>query len=124
MAKHPNLIEFVVSGDPEQAKAAVEEALTNKRHTPRTVTWQDAWNGEAQRASVHYSMLIKGQADDRVKLGVRLMTKEPGQTLVQIEKLEVGGAAKMVTTSAFKRYLNELSAKFQAEGVLVSSQAT
>jgi hypothetical protein len=120
----PKNIDFVVNGDPARARATAEQALVARGFA---VKWQDDWTGIAERGS-KTGNLVAGALAQYLKVGVRLMSGEPGNTIVRIEKLSTGwmggaiGASR--TTKNFTSLQTELSTTFDAAGVLVSVQTS
>jgi hypothetical protein len=112
-------IDFQVTGDPVTARATVEEALVARKFQ---VTWSDEWTGTAERGSKVANAIV-GALAQYFKVGVRLMSAQPGQTTVRIERLSSGwmggaiGASR--TTKNFAALRAQLEATFSAAGVLM-----
>ena len=123
MASSKN-IDFVVTGDPGRARATAEQALVSRKFR---VEWHDDWTGTAERGS-KTGNLLAGALAQYFKVGVRLMTGQPGQTVVRVEKQSSGwmggaiGASR--TTKNFESLKDELATVFSGAGVLVSVQTS
>jgi hypothetical protein len=111
-------VDFVVTGDPLAARAAAEQALVERKFE---VAWQDEWTGTAVRGSKALN-IVAGAFAQYFKVGVRLMTAGPGETIVRIERESSGwtggaiGAAR--TTKNLNSLRGELQATFANAGVL------
>ena len=113
-------IDFVVSGDPQAARATVERALGERKFR---ITWQDDWSGVAERGSKVANFMV-GTFAQYFKVGVQLTSAGPGETTVRIERQSSGmmggaiGASRVRTNMASLH--DELDATFRAAGVLQS----
>jgi hypothetical protein len=112
-------VAFKVTGDPTTAREAVERALTDRKFKIR---WRDDWSGVAERGNkVAYGFL--GAFAQHFKVGVRLMSDGPAQTVVRIERLSsgwVGGAFGVSrTTKNMYSLKSDLEATFLTAGVLL-----
>src|ERR1700722_18896417 len=111
-------IDFLVTGDPAMARATAEQALVSHKFR---LSWNDEWTAVAERGS-KTANLIAGALAQYFKVGVRLMSAEPGATTVRIERLTSGwrggaiGATR--TKNNFNSLRSELEATFSAAGVL------
>jgi hypothetical protein len=111
-------IDFVVTGDPGTAKATAERALVERKFH---LTWQDEWSGTAERGN-KVANVVAGALAQYFKVGVRIMSAQPGETTVRIERQSSGwmggaiGAAR--TTKNMNALRHELEATFGAAGVL------
>jgi hypothetical protein len=111
-------IDFVVTGDPGMARATAERALVERRFT---VTWNDDWTGTAERGN-KVANALAGALAQYFKVGLRLMSTQPGETIVRVERQSSGwmggaiGAARTNKNMAALR--QELEATFGSAGVL------
>jgi hypothetical protein len=116
-------VDFVVTGDPVAARATAEQALVARKFG---VTWHDDWTATAERGS-KVANVLAGAAAQYFKVGVRLMSAEPGETTVRIERQSSGwmggaiGAAR--TTKNMDTLRAELEATFAGAGVLRGTSA-
>ncbi len=74
-------IDFFVTGDSASARAAVEDALLEQQFH---LTWQDDWTATAERGSKVENYLLGGMVK-YLKIGVRIMSAQDGQSVVQLE---------------------------------------
>jgi hypothetical protein len=111
-------IDFLVTGDPGAARATAERALVERKFA---VTWQDEWSGTAERGS-KVANVVAGALAQYFKVGIRIMSAQPGETTVRLERQSSGwmggaiGAAR--TTNNMNAIREELEATFNAAGVL------
>ena len=111
-------IDFLVVGDPVRARATIEEALVARKFK---VNWIDEWTAIAERGS-KVANALAGALAQYFKVGVRLMSDQPGETTVRIERQSSGwmggaiGASR--TTKNLKALRGELEATFSSAGVL------
>jgi hypothetical protein len=110
--------DFLVVGDPVRARATIEEALVARKFR---VAWSDDWTASAERGS-KLANAIAGALAQYFKVGVRLMSAEPGETTVRIERQSSGwmggaiGASR--TTKNMTALRTELETTFSSAGVL------
>jgi hypothetical protein len=110
--------DFLVVGDPVRARATIEEALVARKFR---VAWSDDWTASAERGS-KVANAIAGALAQYFKVGVRLMSAEPGETTVRIERQSSGwmggaiGASR--TTKNMTALRTELETTFSSAGVL------
>jgi hypothetical protein len=110
--------DFLVVGDPVKARATIEEALVARKFK---VKWSDDWTATAERGS-KLANAIAGAFAQYFKVGVRLMSAEPGETTVRIERQSSGlmggaiGASR--TTKNMTALRTELESTFSGAGVL------
>lgn len=120
----PSIADFTVVGDPRRAGATVAQALTERRYT---IDWQDEWTGTAKFGSLTGNIMI-GVFAPYFKVGIRLMSAAPGQTVVRIEKQASGWAgglwSALRANKNFTGLVRELEADFAVAGVLVSVRQT
>jgi hypothetical protein len=111
-------VDFLVAGDPVAARVTVEQALVARQFR---VEWQDDWTATAERGSKGMNFAV-GAFAQYFKVGVRLVSAQPGQTIVHIERQSsgmMGGAFGMVRVRRNLTALRaELEAIFGAAGVL------
>ncbi|HEX3540314.1 MAG TPA: hypothetical protein VHT75_07695 [Acidimicrobiales bacterium] len=111
-------IDFVVTGDPGMARATAERALVERRFT---VTWNDDWTGTAERGN-KVANALAGALAQYFKVGLRLMSTQPGETTVRVERQSsgwMGGAIGAARTNKNMTALRqELEATFGTAGVL------
>lgn len=111
-------IDFLVIGDPAAARATAEQALLARNFR---VVWHDDWTATAERGSQFANALL-GAFAQYFRVGVRLMSADPGETTVRMEQQTIGmlgGAIGMSRTRKNMATLRtELEATFQAAGVL------
>jgi hypothetical protein len=111
-------IDFVVTGDPGSARATSERALIERKFK---VTWQDEWSGTAERGS-KVANALAGALAQYFKVGVRLMSTNPGETVVRIERQSSGWMGGAIGASRTTKNLTalrlELASTFEAAGVL------
>ena len=111
-------IDFVVSGDPQTARATVERALGDRKFR---ITWQDDWSGVAERGSKFANFMV-GAFAQYFKVGVQLMSAGPGETTVRIERQSSGMMGGAIGASRVRNNMaslhDELDATFRAAGVL------
>jgi len=111
-------IDFLVVGDPVRARATIEEELVARKFK---VKWIDDWTAVAERGS-KVANALAGALAQYFKVGVRLMSEQPGETTVRIERQSSGwmggaiGASR--TTKNLKTLRSELEATFSSAGVL------
>ena len=111
--------EFVLSGDPQRAKATVQEALQSRKFN---VAWNDEWTGVAERGN-KVANAVLGAAAQYFKVGVAVRSGFDGNSVVRLDRLSSGwmggaiGAAR--TTKNLNALREELGATFQGAGVLV-----
>jgi hypothetical protein len=111
-------IDFLVTGDPASARSAVEQALVVRKFR---VAWSDDWTAVAERGS-KVANALAGAAAQYFKVGVRIMSAQPGETTVRIERQSSGwmggaiGASR--TTKNMTALRTELEATFSGAGVL------
>ena len=111
-------IDFLVVGDPAIARATIEAELVARKFK---VAWTDDWTGVAERGS-KVANALAGALAQYFKVGVRLMSEQPGETTVRIERQSSGwmggfiGAARTNKNLAALR--TDLEATFSAAGVL------
>jgi hypothetical protein len=117
-------VEFVLTSDASQAKAAtVDELEANKFR----LTWADEANGLAERGSKLWNA-VAGAAAQYFKVGVRVAPGADGQSTVRLEQLSSGwlggaiGAAR--TRRNLARLRDDLASTFSKAGVLVSVTET
>jgi hypothetical protein len=110
--------DFLVVGDPVRARATIEDALVARKFK---VAWSDDWTASAERGS-KVANAIAGALAQYFKVGVRLMSSEPGETTVRIERQSsgwIGGAiGASRTTKNMTALRTELEATFSGAGVL------
>jgi hypothetical protein len=110
--------DFLVVGDPVRARATIEEALVARKFK---VAWSDDWNAVAERGS-KVANALAGAFAQYFKVGVHLMSAEPGETTVRIERQSSGmmggaiGASR--TTKNLTALRTDLETTFSAAGVL------
>jgi hypothetical protein len=110
--------DFLVVGDPVRARATIEEALVARKFR---VAWSDDWTASAERGS-KVANAIAGALAQYFKVGVLLMSAEPGETTVRIERQSSGwmggaiGASR--TTKNMTALRTELETTFSSAGVL------
>jgi hypothetical protein len=118
----PGYIDFVVTGDPARAKATAEQALVSRKFR---VSWDDDWTATAERGN-KVANAVAGAAAQYFKVGVRVMSSDAGHSIVRIERQSTGWMGGAIGASRTKKNLSslkdELSATFEAAGVLVSVQ--
>jgi hypothetical protein len=111
-------IDFLVVGDPAIARATIEAELVARKFK---VAWSDDWTAVAERGS-KVANALAGALAQYFKVGVRLMSEQPGETTVRIERQSSGwmggaiGAARTNKNLAALR--TDLEATFSAAGVL------
>jgi hypothetical protein len=111
-------IDFLVTGDPASARSAVEQALVVRKFR---VAWSDDWTAVAERGS-KVANALAGAAAQYFKVGVRIMSAQPGETTVRIERQSSGwmggaiGASR--TTKNMTALRTELESTFSGAGVL------
>ena len=112
--------DFEVLGDPATARATAERALTDRKFK---VNWNDEWSGTAERGN-KVANVLAGFLAQYFKVGVKVMSGTPGQTVVRIERQSSGFAGGAVgaarTTKNMQSLTKELEATFKAAGVLVN----
>ena len=112
-------IDFKVTGDPTMARATAERALTERKFK---ITWTDDWSGVAERGNKVANAIV-GALAQYFKVGLRLMSEGPAETVVRIERLSSGWAGGVIgasrTNRNFANLKSELEATFGAAGVLV-----
>lgn len=110
--------DFLVTGDPAAARATAEQALVARNFK---VAWNDDWTATAERGS-KVANALAGAFAQYFKIGVRLMTTEPGETMIRIESQSsgaMGGAIGMARTRKnFAALRTELESTFNSAGVL------
>jgi hypothetical protein len=110
--------DFLVIGDPVRARATIEEALVARKFK---VKWSDDWTATAERGS-KVANALAGALAQYFKVGVHLMSDQPGETTVRIERQSSGwlggaiGASR--TTKNLKALRTELETTFSSAGVL------
>jgi hypothetical protein len=113
-------IDFLVTGDPAAARATAQKALEARKFE---VTWHDEWTATAERGTKTANLLI-GAFAQYFKVGLRLMSTEPGETTVRIERQSsgwMGGAISVARTNKNLASLRgELESTFAGAGVLRS----
>ena len=115
-------VEFVLTGDPERAKATAIQALESRKFR---LAWSDEWTGVAERGN-KIANAIFGALAQYFKVGVRVMSGDAGQAIVRLDRLSRGmmggaiGAAR--TTKNFNALRVELEAAFGAANVLVATR--
>jgi hypothetical protein len=111
-------IDFLVTGDPGLARATAEQALVTRKFR---VAWNDDWTATAERGS-KVAGALAGALAQYFKVGVRLMSAQPGETTVRIERQSsgwMGGAIGAARTNKNMTALRtQLEATFSAAGVL------
>jgi hypothetical protein len=111
-------VDFLVMGDPVAARATAEQALVANGFR---LTWHDAWTATAERGSVTGNFFA-GALAQYFRVGVILMTAQPGTTTVRIERENSGAMGGVVGMMRVRRNLSalcaQLQATFQAAGVL------
>ena len=112
-------IDFKVTGDPAMARATAERALNDRKFK---VSWTDDWSGVAERGN-KVANVIAGALAQYFKVGLRLMSDGPEQTIVRVERLSSGWAGGAIgasrTTRNFSSLRSELEATFAGAGVLI-----
>lgn len=113
-----NYVDFLVTGDPAAARATAEQALVARKFS---VTWHDERTATAERGTKTANLLI-GAFGQYFKVGVRLMSTQPGETTVRIERQSsgwMGGAIGVARTNKNLASLRgELESTFAGAGVL------
>ena len=111
-------IDFLVVGDPATARATAIRALEERKFQ---LSWSDEWSAIAERGSRAANVLV-GALAQYFKVGVRLMSTAPGETVVRIERLTSGWTGGAIGASRTKRNMaslrTELESIFQTAGVL------
>src|ERR1022692_3835275 len=111
-------IDFLVLGDPVKARATIEEALVARKFK---VTWSDDWTATAERGS-KVANALAGALAQYFKVGVRLMSAQPGETTIRIERQSSGWMGGAIGASRTNKNLtalrSELEAAFAGAGVL------
>jgi hypothetical protein len=111
-------IDFLVTGDPAAARATAEQALLARRFR---VVWHDDWTATAERGS-QVANAFAGAFAQYLRVGVRLMSADPGETTVRMEQETIGILGGLIGMSRVRRNMatlrTELEAAFQAAGVL------
>ena len=111
-------IDFLVTGDPAAARATAEQALLARNFR---VVWHDDWNATAERGS-QLANALAGAFAQYFRVGVSLMSSDPGETTVRVEQQTIGMLGGLVGMSRVRRNMatlrSELEATFQAAGVL------
>ena len=79
-------IDLFVTGDPASARAAAEDALLEQQFR---LNWTDDWTATAERGSKGANYLLGGMVK-YLKIGVRVMSTQDGQTVVHIESESSG----------------------------------
>jgi hypothetical protein len=85
------------------------------------VTWTDEWSATAERGS-KVANALAGAAAQYFKVGVRIMSAQPGETTIRIERQSSGwmggaiGASR--TTKNMSALQSELGTIFANAGVL------
>ena len=102
-------IDFVVTGDPVTARATAENALTARKFV---VTWHDEWTGTAERGS-KAANIIAGSLAQYFKVGVRLMTAQPGETTVRIERQSSGWMGGAIGAARTTKNMGNLRANWR-----------
>src|SRR5262249_9180896 len=111
-------VDFCVTGDPAAARDIAAKALASRKFK---LNWHDDWTASAERGSkVAYTLL--GALAQYFEVGVRLLSTQPGETTVGIERRSsgvMGGAIGMSRTARnMKSLRSELEETFSAAGVL------
>ncbi|MGA9112562.1 MAG: hypothetical protein WB802_02020 [Candidatus Dormiibacterota bacterium] len=111
-------IDFLVTGDPAAARATAEQALLARNFR---VVWHDDWTATAERGSQLANALL-GAFAQYFRVGVRLMSSDPGETTVRVEQQTIGMLGGAIGMSRVRKNMatlrTELEATFQAAGVL------
>ena len=111
-------IDFLVTGDPAAARATAEQALLARNFR---VVWHDDWTATAERGSQLANALL-GAFAQYFRVGVRLMSSDPGETTVRVEQQTIGMLGGAIGMSRVRKNMatlrTELEAAFQAAGVL------
>ena len=111
-------IDFLVAGDPVRARATIEEALVARKFK---VNWIDDWTAVAERGS-KVANALAGALAQYFKVGVRIMSDQPGETTIRVERQSsgwMGGAIGVSrTVKNLKALRTELEATFSSAGVL------
>jgi hypothetical protein len=114
----PRYIDFLVTGDPVTARATAEQALVARKFA---VTWHDDWTATAERGSMAANLLA-GALAQHFKVGVHIMSSQPGEVTVRIDRLSSGWTGGAIGASRTRKNLaslrSELEATFGAAGVL------
>jgi hypothetical protein len=113
-------INYLVTGDPRKARATAEQALVSRGFK---LIWHDDWTATAERGSWIANVIAGGFAQ-YFKMGVRLMSMQPGETLVRIERQTTGWRGGLVgkvrTNDNMTKLCMELEASFASAGVLLN----
>jgi hypothetical protein len=111
-------IDFLVTGDPVAARATAEQALVARKFA---VTWDDDWTATAVRGSKAANLVV-GALSQYLRVGVRLMSAQPGETTVRIERQSSGWAGGAIGVARTRKNLSslrsELEGTFGDAGVL------
>lgn len=103
-------IDFIVSGDPQTARATVERALMDRKFQ---LTWQDDTTGVAERGS-RIAYFFLGAFAQYFKIGVHLEAAGTDETTVRIERQSSGLMGGAIGASRTKRNMSSLQAELQA----------
>jgi hypothetical protein len=115
-------VDFMLTGDPAQAKATVSEALERRKFK---LSWADEWTATAERGNKIANALL-GAFAQYFKVGVVIRTDEAsGHGIVRIERGSrgmMGGAIGVARTNKnMKQLAEELTTAWQSSGVLVNA---
>jgi hypothetical protein len=112
-------IEFVVTGDPTAARAAVVKALESRKFR---LDWSGEWQGTAERGKKWLNALA-GAFAQYFKVELNVFSAEQGQSVIRLEKSSsgmMGGAVGVARTNKnFTALRDELSPVFSEQGILV-----
>ena len=103
-------IDFLVTGDPTSARATAEQALVARKFE---VAWQDEWTATAERGSKTANIML-GALAQYFKVGVHLMSPQPGETVVRIERQSSGWAGGAIGANRTSKNLASLRAELEA----------
>ena len=111
-------IEMAVKGDPAFARQVAGQALESRKFR---ITWHDEWTATAERGN-KVANALAGALAQYFKVGLILMSTQPGETVVRFERQSrgfMGGAiGARRTTKNMEQLRDEVAQQFQQQGVL------
>jgi len=118
------IVEIVVKGNSDSARAAANQALESRKFR---LGWEDPWTATAERGNKTANALA-GALAQYFKVGLKLMTGNPGEVVLRFEQQSTGTMGGLVgmrrSTKNMQSLRDELTTAFQEQGVLVSVNET